>query len=121
MPIHQNNNFAGRSKNAALGRDNPGLCRIWLWNKLSADVHGYPQCRLEASAVEHIFRQRGIRVIAPERSGFGVSTVRSNRRIMDWPVNFQPLAHHLSLSHFAVIGGSGGGLYALACAQVLLS
>ncbi|CAI7583322.1 unnamed protein product [Penicillium viridicatum] len=50
-------------------------------------MHGYPQCRLEASAIDHIFRQRGIRVIAPERLGFGLSTVQPNRRILDWPTD----------------------------------
>ena len=39
-------------------------------------MHGYPQCRLEPSTIDHIFRQRGIRVIAPERPGFGLSTVQ---------------------------------------------
>ncbi|CAI7641297.1 unnamed protein product [Penicillium crustosum] len=82
-------------------------------------MHGYPQCRLEASAIDHVFRQRGIRVIAPERPGFGLSTVQPNRRIMDWPADVQALADHLGLSRFAIMGGSGGGPYALACAQVL--
>ncbi|KAJ5827016.1 hypothetical protein N7447_003779 [Penicillium robsamsonii] len=77
-------------------------------------IHGYPQCRFEASALDHIFRQRGIRVIAPERPGFGLSTVQPNRRIMDWPADVQELAHHLSLSRFAIMGSSGGGPYALA-------
>ncbi|KXG48949.1 uncharacterized protein PGRI_028190 [Penicillium griseofulvum] len=82
-------------------------------------MHGYPQCRLEASAIEHIFHQRGIRVIAPERPGFGLSTVQPDRRIMDWPADVQALAHHLGLSRFAIMGGSGGGPYALACARGL--
>ncbi|KAJ5588651.1 hypothetical protein N7537_011329 [Penicillium hordei] len=38
---------------------------------------------------------------------------------MDWPTDVQVLARHLRLSSFAIIGGSGGGPYALACAQVL--
>ncbi|OQE37547.1 hypothetical protein PENNAL_c0794G03227, partial [Penicillium nalgiovense] len=62
---------------------------------------------------------RRIRVIAPERPGFGLSTVQPNRRIMDWPADVQALAHYLSLSRFAVMGGSGGGPYALACARML--
>ncbi|KAJ9483734.1 hypothetical protein VN97_g9659 [Penicillium thymicola] len=69
--------------------------------------------------IDRIFRQRGIRVIAPERPGLGLSTVQPNRRIMDWPTDVQALAHHLRLSRFANMGGSGGGPYALACAQVL--
>ncbi|CAG8071303.1 unnamed protein product [Penicillium nalgiovense] len=72
-------------------------------------MHGYPQCHLGASTLDHIFRQRRIRVIAPERPGFGLSTGQSDRRIMDWATDVQALAHHLSLSRFAIIGGSGGG------------
>lgn len=82
-------------------------------------MHGYPQCHLGASTLDHIFRQHRIRVIAPERPGFGLSTGQSDRHIMDWPADVQALAHHLSLSRFAIIGGSGGGPYALACARML--
>lgn len=82
-------------------------------------MHGYPQCRLEASAIESLFHRRGIRVIAPERPGFGLSTIQPNRRIMDWPADVKALAHHLGLSRFAIMGGSGGGPYALACARGL--
>lgn len=60
-------------------------------------MHGYPQCRLEASA----------------------SPQQPNRRIMDWPTDVQALAHHLRLSRFAITSGSGGGPYALECAQAL--
>lgn len=74
---------------------------------------------LRASAIESLFHPLGIRVIAPERPGFGLSTVQPNRRIMGWPADIQALARHLSLSRFAILGGSGGGPYALACAQGL--
>lgn len=80
-------------------------------------LHGYPQCRYEGSIIEDILHQRGIRMIAPERPGFGLSTEQPNRRIMDWPADVQALARHLSLSRFALMGGSGGGPYTLACAH----
>lgn len=79
-------------------------------------MHGYPQSRLEASVMDHIFRRREIRVIAPERPGFGLSTFQPNRRITDWPADVEVLARHLHLSRFAIIGGSGGGPFTLACA-----
>ena len=81
--------------------------------------HGFPSSRLEAHDLDQIARRRYLRIIAPDRPGFGLSTSQPHRRIMDWPADVQALAHHLRLSRFAVLGGSGGGPYALACAHAL--
>ncbi|EPQ57500.1 alpha/beta-hydrolase [Gloeophyllum trabeum ATCC 11539] len=82
--------------------------------------HGFPSSRLEARALDRLARARRIRVIAPERPGFGLSTFR-HRRIADWPADMRALADHLRLERFAVLGASGGGPYALACALQLPS
>ncbi|KAJ5293980.1 hypothetical protein N7508_008801 [Penicillium antarcticum] len=82
-------------------------------------LHGYPQCRYEGSVMENTLHRHGIRMIAPDRPGFGLSTDKSNRRIMDWPADVQALAGHLGLPCFALMGGSGGGPYTLACAHAL--
>lgn len=97
--------------------------------------HGFPSSRLEARGLDQIARKRNIRVIAPDRPGFGLSTFCPHRRITDWPADVQALARHLNLGaappsllspesdsyhpRFAVLGGSGGGPYALACAYAL--
>ncbi|KAH8653792.1 Alpha/Beta hydrolase protein [Xylariales sp. PMI_506] len=81
--------------------------------------HGYPMSRLEAYGTDHMARARGIRVIAPDRPGFGLSSFQPDRRITDWPADVTALARHLSLSRFAVMGVSGGGPYALACAHAI--
>ena len=81
--------------------------------------HGFPSSRLEALGLDGILRRRNLRVIVPDRPGFGVSTFQPHRRITDWPADVQDLTHHLGLSRFAILGGSGGGPYALACAQQL--
>jgi pimeloyl-ACP methyl ester carboxylesterase len=49
----------------------------------------------------------------------GLSTYQSRRRVMDWPSDVTQLADHLALGRFAVVGFSGGGPYALACAYGL--
>ncbi|OJJ05251.1 hypothetical protein ASPVEDRAFT_31646 [Aspergillus versicolor CBS 583.65] len=82
-------------------------------------LHGFPSSRLEASAFDPIARSRNLRIIAPERPGYGQSTFQPNRQIRDYPADIQSLADHLNLPSFAVLGGSGGGPYALACAHSL--
>lgn len=81
--------------------------------------HGFPSSRLEASAVDGLARKRNIRLISPDRPGFGLSSPQPNRQMKDWPVDVEVLAKHLGLSRFAVLGGSGGGPYSLACAKFL--
>jgi len=81
--------------------------------------HGFPMCRLEAVALYKIALRRNLRVVAPDRPGFGLSSIQPHRRITDWPADVQALADHLDLPRFAVLGVSGGGPYALACAQQL--
>lgn len=81
--------------------------------------HGFPSSRLEASGLVGNKHGRNLRIIAPDRPGFGLSTFQEHRKIMDWPADVQALADHLEISRFAILGGSGGGPYALACAQLL--
>jgi len=57
-----------------------------------------------------------IRVIAPDRPGLGRSEFQPGRRIGDWPDDVLALADQLKLARFAILGYSGGGPYAAACA-----
>ncbi|KAL2840425.1 Alpha/Beta hydrolase protein [Aspergillus pseudoustus] len=81
--------------------------------------HGFPSSRLEASDIDANARRRSLRLIAPERPGFGLSTFKPNQRITEWPNDVLSLADHLRIPRFAVLGGSGGSAYALACALAL--
>ena len=81
--------------------------------------HGIPGSRKECLLAELILRKHSIRLIVPERPGYGCSNILENRRIQDWPEDVVQLADHLVLDRFAVLGFSGGGSYALACAQQL--
>ncbi|MBV9230466.1 MAG: alpha/beta hydrolase [Chloroflexi bacterium] len=78
--------------------------------------HGYVGARLEAGAWDKAATQTGVRLIALDRPGFGLSTFQPGRHFLHWPADVVELADHLSLQRFAVIGVSGGGPYALACA-----
>jgi len=79
--------------------------------------HGFPSSRLEAWFLDPIVQRKGIRLIVPDRPGFGRSTFQSNRQFGHYPSDIQALADHLELDKFAILGGSGGGPYALACAK----
>ncbi|HYZ26421.1 MAG TPA: alpha/beta hydrolase [Geminicoccaceae bacterium] len=78
--------------------------------------HGSPGARMQVRLAHAPASARGIRVLAPERPGLGLSTRRPGRAIADWPDDVRELADALGIARFAVIGISGGGPYAAACA-----
>jgi pimeloyl-ACP methyl ester carboxylesterase len=78
--------------------------------------HGLPGSRLDARLTEPVASQVGARVIAIDRPGFGLSDFQPGRQILDWPKDVGELGDHLGLPRFAVMGVSGGGPYAAACA-----
>lgn len=80
--------------------------------------HGTPGSRYFCPSDE-ITRKLKVRLICPERPGYGESTFHPNRRILDWADDVVQLADHLGIDRFGVAGHSGGGPYALACAKVL--
>ncbi len=83
--------------------------------------HGFPGSRIEARFAHEIGARRGVRIIAVDRPGFGGSCFQPGRRIADWPDDLCRVADHLDIDRFSVLGVSGGGPYALACALRLPS
>jgi pimeloyl-ACP methyl ester carboxylesterase len=81
--------------------------------------HGSPGCRLQVRVAHAPALARGIRIVAPDRPGQGLSTRLPRREIADWPHDVRELADALGIGRFAVIGISGGGPYAAACAWAL--
>ena len=80
--------------------------------------HGTPGSRLwcpdeAATAAAHI------RLIAPDRPGFGRSDPQEGRTFADWPKDVESLADALGIASFAVVGVSAGGPYAAACAALI--
>jgi pimeloyl-ACP methyl ester carboxylesterase len=82
-------------------------------------LHGTPGCRLERWPDEDVYRRLGIFIVTHDRAGYGRSTRRARRRIVDEVDDVAALADHLGLEQFGVTGGSGGGAHALACAARL--
>jgi len=82
-------------------------------------LHGTPGCRLERWPDEDVYRRLGVLLITHDRAGYGQSTRRPGRRVVDEVDDVAALADELGLEHFGVTGGSGGGAHALACAARL--
>ena len=59
-----------------------------------------------------------MRLVVPDRPGFGRSDPHPGRRVMDWPDDVRQLLDSLAVDRFAVLSLSGGAAYALACAHV---
>jgi pimeloyl-ACP methyl ester carboxylesterase len=82
-------------------------------------LHGTPGSRwLYPKHVQHALRH-GLRLIGHDRPGYGWSTPRRGRRIVDEASDVVAIADSLGIDRFAVWGHSGGGAHALACAAVL--
>jgi len=80
--------------------------------------HGTPGSRLMA-VPEWDDTSLGIRLIAPDRPGIGLSDYNPKRTILNWSDDVRELADELSLDRFVVAGVSGGGPHSLACAYAL--
>lgn len=81
--------------------------------------HGWPGSRLEGRLGADAARANGVRLIALDRPGMGLSEYQPRRSLMDWPDEVVQLAAALGLERFAVLGISGGGPYAAVCASKL--
>lgn len=81
--------------------------------------HGHPGSRLEPRFADAAAADAGLRVIALDRPGYGLSDFQPDRRIIDWPGDVAEAADALGIDRFGVLGSSGGGPYALACAHAL--
>lgn len=81
--------------------------------------HGSPGSRLEGALLGPAAERLGLRVIAVDRPGFGRSDPKPSRMLLEWPQDVQELADGLTLDRFAVLGASGGGPYAAACARAI--
>ena len=78
--------------------------------------HGGADSRLEARLLAKAAKQADVRLIGVDRPGMGRSSFQAGRCLLDWPDDIVELADHLHIERFAVVGISGGGPYALACA-----
>lgn len=81
--------------------------------------HGTPGGRHQLAPLDDAARRAGVRLIVPDRPGYGDSDLLPDRVLAQWPDDVVALADHLGLDRFGVLGISGGGPHALACAAAL--
>jgi pimeloyl-ACP methyl ester carboxylesterase len=92
----------------------PADGRAILW------FHGTPGARRQVPpAARRAAAELGVRVIGVERPGTGRSTGHLYGHLREFADDVRVLADELGVDRFGVIGLSGGGPYALACAHDL--
>ncbi|MBI2724047.1 MAG: alpha/beta hydrolase [Chloroflexi bacterium] len=79
-------------------------------------LHGMPGSRLEGEIAHEAMAAAGVRLIAPDRPGYGLSDRLPGRTIPGFAEDVVALADRLGVGRFGVAGVSGGGPYAAACA-----
>jgi pimeloyl-ACP methyl ester carboxylesterase len=81
--------------------------------------HGTPGSRHQLLIDPAPVHAAGVRLIAPDRPGYGHSTFHPGRTLRDWSRDVAALADHLGIDRFALLGVSGGGPHAASCARFL--
>jgi pimeloyl-ACP methyl ester carboxylesterase len=81
--------------------------------------HGSPGTRHFFAPLADTAARHGVRLIAPDRPGYGHSTYHPGRTYETWAGDVAQLADHLGVVRFAVVGPSSGGPNAAACARFL--
>jgi pimeloyl-ACP methyl ester carboxylesterase len=83
------------------------------------EFRGLPSSRRGDALNLTALTRAGVRRITVDRPGVGFSDPQPGRTLFDWPNDVRAVAETLGLNRFAVLGTSGGGPYAAACAFAL--
>lgn len=81
--------------------------------------HGSPQSGAPLTPLVEAAARRGIRLVSYGRPSYGGSTPQPGRDVASAAGDVAQLADALGLDRFAVMGASGGGPHALACAALM--
>jgi pimeloyl-ACP methyl ester carboxylesterase len=89
--------------------------------RLVVYFHGTPGSRIEARLISDETAAAGVRLVAMDRPGMGLSDYQVGRRVLDCPADVERLVEALGYgaSPFGVVGMSGGAPYALACLKCI--
>lgn len=81
--------------------------------------HGTPACRLLYAAAGAAAARRRLRLIAPDRPGYGLSDPMPGRALSDWPIDVSVLLDHLGITAAPILAISGGSPFAVATAALI--
>ncbi len=82
-------------------------------------LHGMPGSRFGPKPRGSVLYRSGVRLISYDRPGYGGSDRQEHRAVADAAADVEAVAKDLDIDRFSVIGRSGGGPHALACAALL--
>jgi pimeloyl-ACP methyl ester carboxylesterase len=82
-------------------------------------MHGTPGSRVGPHPLSKLLYPSGVRLIAYDRPGYGDSDRLPLRQVAHAAWDVRAIADELGLESFSVVGRSGGGPHALACAALL--
>ncbi|MGW2848715.1 alpha/beta fold hydrolase [Streptomyces sp. NPDC001274] len=82
-------------------------------------LHGSPGSRYEGLALRQAATEAGLRLVFPDRPGYGETDPVSGRGFHRWNDDFVALLDHLGHERAVLVAISGGGGYALSAAQRL--
>ncbi|MCW4047751.1 MAG: alpha/beta hydrolase [Candidatus Bathyarchaeota archaeon] len=80
--------------------------------------HGTASSRLETLLLKELAFTAKLQIIGIDRPGYGLSTYAPRRNLSDFACDVNLLTKHLGLESAAVLGWSGGGVFALAYAAL---
>jgi pimeloyl-ACP methyl ester carboxylesterase len=79
-------------------------------------LHGSPDSRVIWRLADEAGRRCGVRIVAPDRPGFGLSDPKPGRTVAAWVDDQDALIEQLGLERYALLTISGGSPYATAVA-----
>jgi len=74
--------------------------------------HGVPGTRFMFRPTAIPAKRFGLRIIAPDRPGYGLSEPQPDRQLANWLDDAAALVRQLELEHFSLVGISGGAPFA---------
>lgn len=80
-------------------------------------LHGWPSSNREQFASDEILQQLNLDWFSPNRPGYGQTAWQQDHGLLDWPARLVTWAEEQQLDRFHLVGYSGGGPFAMACAH----
>jgi len=113
-------NFSPDDKQFITLPDGRSLCYVDVGDKNGIPVllcHGNYGCRKERYPDDRIATELGIRLIVPDRPGFGLSTKIQTQTGLEWSDDFNYLLDYLGIKKLHLLSTGTGSYFALSCAD----